>query len=439
MLRQPESTTALLDAFTDKRVNPSTLSLEQIAALRGHAVEAIRTRATELLTDAGTSPDPERQKVLTELLPVAEAAGNAAHGKELFTKHCAVCHMHSGVGETIAPDLTGMFVHPKKDILSNIIDPSKDVESNFRTYSVISNGLSYNGMFAGESRTTVTVIDSTGKRTVIQRNEVDEIYASEKSLMPDGFENLLSRSDLSDVLEFLATPQRFVPLRLSTVATTSSVPQFGGGRFGGRGQRDDRRGPGQAGGRGRDDERGAAGRGRGGRGGFGGFGGRRFQLVALDDWKPRTVNDVPFSLIDPQEGAVKNLVMLAGEGSFFGRDLPKSVTLPCGMNAKTLHLLSGVSFGGYPENEEKSTTVIVRLHYEGGATEDHELKNGVHFATIQRREDVPESQFAFAMGEQQMRQVKINPQRQDVIVDIEFIKGEDQAIPFVLAVTAEVP
>ena len=71
---------------------------------------------------------------------MAEAAGNAERGKELFTKHCAVCHMHGGVGETIAPDLTGMFVHPKKHILENIIDPSRDVESNFRSYSIISNG-----------------------------------------------------------------------------------------------------------------------------------------------------------------------------------------------------------------------------------------------------------------------------------------------------------
>jgi putative membrane-bound dehydrogenase-like protein len=441
MLRQPETTAALLEAFAAQRISPDTLSLEQIAALRGHAVETIRVQASELLAGAGASPNPERQKVFDELQEVAEAAGNAAHGKELFTKNCAVCHSHGGVGETIAPDLTGMFVHPKKDILSNIIDPSKDVESNFRTYSVISNGLSYNGMFAGESRTTLTIIDSTGKRTVIQRDEVDEIYASNKSLMPDGFESILSRSDLSDVLEFLATPQRFVPLRLSTVATTSSVPQQGGGRFGGRGRGDDRRGAGEPGDRGRTGQRGGDGRdGNGrGRGGRGGFGGRRFQLVALEDWKPRTVNNVPFSLIDPQEGAAKNLLLLAGEGGFFGRELPKSVRLPCGVNAKTLHLLSGVSYGGYPDGEEKSTSLIVRLHYEGGETEDHELKNGVHFATIQRREDVPESQFAFAMGDQQMRHVTITPQRKDVIHDVEFIKGEDRTMPLVLAVTAEVP
>jgi putative membrane-bound dehydrogenase-like protein len=67
MFRQPESTTALLDAFADKRIDPGALSLDQVAALRGHAVESIRTRATELLADADASPDPERQKVLTDL------------------------------------------------------------------------------------------------------------------------------------------------------------------------------------------------------------------------------------------------------------------------------------------------------------------------------------------------------------------------------------
>ena len=56
---------------------------------------------------------------------------------------------------------------------------------------------------------------------------------------------------------------------------------------------------------------------------------------------------------------------------------------------------------------------------------------------LQRREDVPESQFAFAMGEQQMRHVTITPQQQDVIVDVEFIKGDDRTTPLVLAITAE--
>jgi hypothetical protein len=81
----------------------------------------------------------------------------------------------------------------------------------------------------------------------------------------------------------------------------------------------------------------------------------------------------------------------------------------------------------------------VRLHYENGATEDHELKNGVHFADYRRRADVEGSEFAFSMGDQQMRYLTITPGRDDPIVDIEFLDGGDPSGPIVLAVTAEVP
>ena len=41
--------------------------------------------------------------------------------------------------------------------------------------------------------------------------------------------------------------------------------------------------------------------------------------------------------------------------------------------------------------------MIVRLTYDDGKTEDHELRNGVHFADYIGRFDVPESKFAFAL------------------------------------------
>ena len=108
-----------------------------------------------------------------------------------------------------------MFVNPKREVLGNIIDPSRDVEGNYRSYSVIANGKVYTGLFAGESRTTVAMVDSSGKRHVIQRSDIDDVFSSNKSLMPDGFEKQLSRTDLANVLEFLATPQRYVPLSLA--------------------------------------------------------------------------------------------------------------------------------------------------------------------------------------------------------------------------------
>ena len=81
--------------------------------------------------------------------------------------------------------------------------------------------------------------------------------------------------------------------------------------------------------------------------------------------------------------------------------------------------------------------MIVRLHYKDGETEDIELVNGVHFADYIRRVDVPESEFAYALGGQQIRRITITPMKSDLIEAIELIKGPDSTAPIVMAVTVE--
>jgi hypothetical protein len=81
--------------------------------------------------------------------------------------------------------------------------------------------------------------------------------------------------------------------------------------------------------------------------------------------------------------------------------------------------------------------MIVRLHYGDGQTEDHELRNGVHFADYIRRVDVPGSEFAFAVRNQQVRYLAVLPKRAESIEKIEFQKGPDQTAPVIMAVTLE--
>ena len=120
--------------------------------------------------------------------------------------------------------------------------------------------------------------------------------------------------------------------------------------------------------------------------------------------------------------------------------MPSSVEIPCNGPVVAIHLLSGVSGWGYPGGTTGSVSMLVRLHYADGSTEDHSLKNGVHFADYIRRVDVPESEFAFALRGRQMRYLAIQPQRVDAVIErIEFIKGEDRTAPVVMAVTLESP
>src|SRR5205823_6480028 len=126
----------------------------------------------------------DRKKVLDELLPLTKLKGDPAAGKMVFKNACAKCHVHSGEGERIGPDLTGMAVHTKEHLLTDILDPSRSVEGNFRLYTVtLGSGVILNGMLASESKTAIELFDAEGKKKTILREDIESLVASSKSLM----------------------------------------------------------------------------------------------------------------------------------------------------------------------------------------------------------------------------------------------------------------
>ena len=131
--------------------------------------------------------------------------------------------------------------------------------------------------------------------------------------------------------------------------------------------------------------------------------------------------------------------MLHGTNGTIPPKMPKQVSLPCNAPAKAIHFLSGVSGWGWPASEKDTVTLIVRLKYSDGQTEDHPLKNGEHFADYIRRVDVPGSKFAYPLRGQQIRFLSVFPKRPDKIETIELVKGKDVTSPVVMAVTVESP
>jgi hypothetical protein len=162
--------------------------------------------------------------VLEELLPIVKLKGDPAVGKVVFKNVCSKCHVHGGEGTAIGPDLTGVAVHTKEHLLTDIIDPSRSVEGNFRLYTVTTtDGKVLNGMLASESKTAIELFDAEGKKQTLLRSNIDELVASSKSLMPDGFEKQLNRKELTDLLEFLTQRGKYLPLPLDKVATVVST------------------------------------------------------------------------------------------------------------------------------------------------------------------------------------------------------------------------
>src|SRR5262249_8489875 len=162
-----------LDAVEKGKLTLSDLSLEQKQGLAGHPDRKIAARAKALLAKGGALPSPDRQKVIDELMPLTKKAGDAAAGKVVFKNHCAKCHVHSGEGTKLGPDLTGMAVHPKAHLLVEILDPSRSVEGNYRQYTVsLSSGKVLQGLLASESKTAIELIDVEAKKHTIQREDI---------------------------------------------------------------------------------------------------------------------------------------------------------------------------------------------------------------------------------------------------------------------------
>ncbi len=194
LLGRPQSTGALLDGLGNQQVQLGELSLDQKQMLADHPDKELRKKARAVMEAGGALPSADRKQVLEELMPIARETGDAAAGKLVFKKHCSKCHVHSGEGERIGPELTGMAVHPKEELLGHILDPSRSVEGNFQTYTVVTtDGRLINGILAGESKTSLEILDAEAKRTTLLREDVDELVRGSKSLMPEGLEKQATR------------------------------------------------------------------------------------------------------------------------------------------------------------------------------------------------------------------------------------------------------
>jgi putative heme-binding domain-containing protein len=342
----------------------------------------------------GVMVSSNRQALVEQWMHVTEERGDLANGLAMFKKHCAACHIHGDLGKAIGPNLTGMAVHPKEEILVNVLDPSRSVENNFSTYQILTlDGDVVTGMLAGESANSLRIIDSQGKEVQILREDIEQMLSTGKSLMPEGFESAMTKVEMADLLSFLAKRSRFTPLTLSNLATVN------------------------------------------GNKGLPGFRGRPGDKFELESYSSVMVEDVPFELTDPQGERVPNIIGL--QRSSERSVLPESVSIDCSGRVVAIHMLGGVAWAAYPRFDSPTVSMIVRRHYGDGTSSDYELINGQHIVTYEANNDVPLSKLAVETGGRQIRYLKIPADPTKELERLELLKGDDFSLPLVFALTLE--
>ncbi len=139
------------------------------------------------------------------------AAADLSHGRLLYQKACANCHALYGQGSKIGPDLTGSNRDNLDYLLGNIIDPSSVVPQTFRMSVIaLKDGRVLTGVVGRDDGTTLDV-QTVKEKITIRKDEIEEIKASELSLMPDGLFRDLTDDDVRDLIGYLQS-RRQVPL-----------------------------------------------------------------------------------------------------------------------------------------------------------------------------------------------------------------------------------
>ena len=168
----------------------------------GHPDADVRERATQLLS---ITLGADRRKVVEQCLELLPSTGNANRGRDIFAKSCSQCHRLGAVGHAVGPNLVMVANKTPAFLLQEILDPNRNVDSRYTTFNaVLKSGLTRTGILASESSTSVTLRAAEGKEFTVLRNELDELRANGKSLMPEGLEKDLTHQGMADVIAYLA-------------------------------------------------------------------------------------------------------------------------------------------------------------------------------------------------------------------------------------------
>lgn len=203
--------------------NPAAASrlgalLEKLAA--GQAPAEIQLDIYEAAKKAGMR---EQVKKFEGALPAGDdqalyrlalAGGDAERGKKVFREHaqaqCIKCHKCEGGESVVGPELSHIgSARSRAELLESILFPGRKIAAGYEIVALsLTDGTAVGGKLVGEEAGALRVetLGPDGKPQVVTvgADKIRERHSA-PSPMPENLREVLSKSDLRDLLEYLAT------------------------------------------------------------------------------------------------------------------------------------------------------------------------------------------------------------------------------------------
>jgi quinoprotein glucose dehydrogenase len=181
----------------------SQIELLSAASARGRDNAEIKELLTKREAALAASDDP--------LAPyrVALAGGNKMRGERIFrnepTLACIRCHRAGTDGGDAGPNLADVGARYNREyILESIIKPNAKIAPGFDTVVVtLKNGTAAAGIVASETAETLSLRNTDNKVVEVKKSEIVKREGA-PSGMPEIYQTVLSKSQLRDVVEYMA-------------------------------------------------------------------------------------------------------------------------------------------------------------------------------------------------------------------------------------------
>ena len=85
-----------------------------------------------------------------------------------------------------------------------LLDPNREVNPAYLNYTILTDrGRLISGMITAEAATSVTLSRAEGESDTILRTNIDEMHSTGLSIMPEGLEEKVTKTEMADLLAYL--------------------------------------------------------------------------------------------------------------------------------------------------------------------------------------------------------------------------------------------
>ncbi len=198
LLSREDRVVVLLEA---KVVKAEEFLASQVQALIKHKSPQVAAAAKTAL--AAVIP-PSREEMTAKFKPAIAAKGDAVKGMNHFVSRCMACHRAGTMGVQVAPDLITVKTKGREALLTAILEPHKEVASQFIAYTVnTKDGQTFAGIITNDTASSMTIKMMGGIEKTLQRSDIKGSSSNGQSLMPEGIETGMTVEDMADLLSYI--------------------------------------------------------------------------------------------------------------------------------------------------------------------------------------------------------------------------------------------